>query len=174
LAVFTKLSGELQQEYAPPGSDPWEASPFAWVKPRAPATKGKIGAAFITGWAASIGIRVTPPTTVGHDCVLDGVRVEAKTSLLWEGGGFLFQQIRDQDFEVAALLGLEPTSVRLWIVPKDELWERLPGQHTGASGQDTKWLRFQATNPPAWLEPFGGTLAAARASLEQTRRDLGR
>ena len=125
-------------------------------------------------WASREGLPVGPPRDSGHDCVIAGVRVEVKFSTLWGNGGFVFQQIRDQSYEVAALLGIEPQSVRLWVVPKDVLWAEATGQHTGAAATDTKWLRFPASRPPAWLRPYGGTLPEARAALEEARRALGR
>jgi len=119
-------------------------------------------------WATQAGITVERALTSGHDCRLDGIAVEVKLSLLWGGGEFVFQQIRDQDYAVACLLGLQPLRVHLWVVPKDILRSHSTGQHTGAAAQDTKWLRFQANSPPTWLSPYGDTLAKAKAALKQT------
>jgi hypothetical protein len=174
LAVFARLSAEVQAEYATTEDDPWEASPFQWILGEASRRRGAIGERLVKAWARRAGIDVRGPTDTGHDCVLDLVRVEVKFSTLWKNGGYKFQQIRDQSYEVAALLGLQPQIVQLWIVPKDVLWERSVGQHTGADAQDTKWLSFQAAEPPDWLDQYGGTLAAAEESLKQARRALGR
>jgi hypothetical protein len=59
--------------------------------------------------------------------------------------------------------------VRLWFVPKATLFAHSVGQHSGASARETRWLRFPAGDPPAWLRPYGGTLASARAALEEAR-----
>jgi hypothetical protein len=174
LAVFTTLSAELQQSYAEEATDPWEASPFAWIKREPSRRVGAIGEGLVKAWARHEGIEVAAPTDTGHDCRLNGVPVEIKFSTLWAGGGFVFQQIRDQTYQVAALLGIEPQAVRLWMVPKGDLWVRAAGQHTGANAQDTKWLRFPAAAPPDWLTRFGGSLAGARRSLEEIQRNLGR
>jgi hypothetical protein len=123
----------------------------------------------VKAWAKRCGLEVVPATDTGHDCILGGIRTEVKFSTLWSGGGYTFQQIRDQNYEVAALLGLQPQVVQLWVVPKAELWERANGQHTGAEATDTKWLSFQAQDPPAWLNQYGGTLDVALASLEKLR-----
>jgi len=40
--------------------------------------------------------------------------------------------------------------------------------HGGADAQDTQWLSFPAPNPPAWLSPYGGTLAKAFQVLAAT------
>lgn len=163
----------MQQSYAAAATDPWEASPFAWIKREPPRRKGAIGEGLVKAWARHEGFAVTPSTDAGHDCRLNSLRVEVKFSMVWEGGLFVFQQIRDQNYQVVALLGIEPQAVRLWMVPKDELWRRALGQHTGAMAQDTKWLQFAAESPPDWLSGFGGTLAGARLALEEVQDGLG-
>jgi hypothetical protein len=174
LAVFAEVSVEVQQEYAGATADPWKASPFAWIKGRASRQRGAIGERLVKAWAKRSGFSVTPASDTGHDCRLDGVPVEVKFSTLWETGHFVFQQIRDQSYDVVALLGLAPQSVHLWMVPKAELWERAPGQHTGAAGVDTKWLRFPADDPPSWLQRYGGPLIEAQRALEEARDALRR
>jgi len=174
LAVFAQLSAEVQTEYAVTEADPWEASPFGWILGEASRRRGAIGERLVKAWARRAGFTVTGATDTGHDCVLDGVRVEVKFSTLWKSGGYKFQQIRDQSYEVAALLGIQPQVVQLWIVPKEELRVRSVGQHTGAGAQDTQWLSFPASDPPSWLAEYGGTLAGAKAALEQARRVLRR
>lgn len=91
-----------------------------------------------------------------------------KLSLVWSDGRLVFEQIKDQSYDVVALLALEPHRARLWIVPKDVLWHRAGWQHRGREGQDTKWVHFPATSPPAWLtEGHGtGTLRRAKRALK--------
>jgi len=173
LAVFAQLSAEVQASYAITGTDVWEASPFAWIKKEPSRRVGAIGEALVKAWAHHEGIRVSAASDSGHDCVLDGARIEVKFSTLWAGGDFVFQQIRDQSYEIAALLGIKPQSVQLWFVPKAILWNNAAGQHTGAEALDTKWLRFKANNPPAWLAHHGGRLSTAKAALEEARRSRG-
>jgi hypothetical protein len=173
-ALFARLSAEVQLGFEDAAADAWEASPFAWIRREPSRRKGAIGEVLVKDWAATETMQVQPAENTGHDCRLDGLLVEVKLSLLWGGGEFVFQQIRDQDYEVGCLLGLEPQRVHLWAVPKSVLWERATGQHTGAAAHDTKWLRFRAADPPHWLSEFGGELPAARAALEKTRRKLGR
>jgi hypothetical protein len=170
--VFTTLGAELQHFYTAAATDPWEASPFAWIKREPSRRVGAIGEGLVKAWARHEGISVEPATDAGHDCRLGGVATEVKFSTRWAGGDFVFQQIRDQSYQVVALLGIEPQAVRLWVVPKNELWSQSSGQHTGANAQDTKWLRFPAADPPPWLAAYGGTLDAARRSLEEIQRSL--
>jgi len=173
LAVFTKISAAVQPAYADTSADEWDSSPFQWIRHKSSRSKGKIGEDLVRFWATRERMRVERPTDSGHDCRIDGVPVEVKLSLVWAGGQFCFQQIRDQSYEVVCLLGLEPQRVHLWAVPKSVLWPKAIGQHTGATGQDTRWLRFPAAHPPEWLAEYGPTLSKARAALEETRRNLG-
>ena len=122
LAVFAKLSAEVQLGYEDGAADEWEASPFGWIRREPSRRKGAIGEALVRDWATQEGMKVERPIDSGHDCRIDGVAVQIKFSLIWGGGGFVFQQIRDQTYEVACLLGLEPQRVHLWAVRKSVLW----------------------------------------------------
>lgn len=170
LAVFAEFSAQIQIEYSKDVDDPWKASPFQWILERPSRQKGAIGERLISAWAEHEGFTVDRPSDSGHDCVLDGLPVEVKFSTLWASGVFKFQQIRDQSYELAALLGIQPQKVQLWIVPKPELWTNAVGQHTGATAQDTKWLSFKAATPPSWLAPYGDSLADAKKALEEASR----
>ena len=35
------------------------------------------------------------------------------------------------------------------------------GQHTGSGGTETAWIKFKPSNPPEWLNEFGGNLEEA-------------
>lgn len=172
LALFARLSAEVALGFEDAAADEWETSPFGWIRREPSRRKGAIGEALVKDWAAHEGMKVESALDSGHDCQLDGLRVEVKLSLLWGGGEFVFQQIRDQNYEVACLLGLEPQGVHLWVVPKKVLWKHATGQHTGAAAQDTKWLRFPAATPFPWLKPHGGTLHAAWKALEKARSEF--
>lgn len=163
--ILAGLSATLAADYVGPGTDPWAGSPFAWIRTRASAQRGKIGEQLLAGWAAAKGLDVTRSRTPGADRVINGKRIEIKFSTLWEKGDYLFQQIRDQDYEHAAFLGISPFSASCWVVPKALLVGRLRpglrGQHAGAAAVDTTWLRFRATQPPTWLAQYGGPLREA-------------
>ena len=166
LAQFGRISATVQEEYRPAGGvDPWEASPFGWIKKESSRRRGAIGERLVQAWAREVGLRVTGRSDSGHDCRIEDVAVEVKFSTLWEGGNFTFQQIRDQSYAVAALLGLEPQAVHLWFLPKEMLWDNAVGQHTGAAAHDTKWLTFAAASPPTWLAPYGGRLDHALSAV---------
>jgi hypothetical protein len=170
LGLFARFSAEAQARYRPEITDQWESSPFHWMRSESSRRKGAIGEAYVREWAEHEGMLVERALNSDHDCRLDGVTVEVKLSMRWESGVFWFEQIRDQDYEVAGLLGLEPERVRLWMVPKDILRRHSAGQHGGSAARDTRALRFKADAPPSWLEAYGGTLAKAKAALKQAAR----
>ncbi len=136
-----------------------------------PPRKGAIGKEMFKRWAQSVGLEVRPaPSGSACDCIADGLEVVIKFGLQWANGTLVFEQIRPQGYDVAALLGLQPQFVSLWLVPRNVLWRATNQQH----GAETHWLRFRPSQPPSFLAPFGGTLAAAQASLlEQARGDAG-
>lgn len=78
-----------------------------------------------------------------------------------------FQEIRDFDYDVAALLGIAPTETYLWIVPKQILLANTFAQRRGASGRGSRWFKFPSDRPPQWLRRWGGTFLAAQHVLEE-------
>lgn len=148
--------------------DPWAGSPFEWIrKIIAPRTRGKAGELLAEAWLLRLGLPVAPPSNTGHDRLVAQRRVEIKFSTPWRRSPrqpeyFKFQQIRDQDYEVALLLGLTPIRAQIWLVPKGELYHRATGQHGGAQSV-VRWLSFPPESPPDWLQPFGGELEKAEA-----------
>lgn len=172
VALLASLSAALMGEYVKGADDPWLGSPFAWIKTRPSRQVGSIGEQLVAGWFAAKGLDVLRTGDSDADRVIDGKRVEIKFSTLWESGDYVFQQIRNQRYDVALLLGLSPFAGSCWVVPKPVLLEQpfkpgLAHQHGGQAGTDTVWLRFRADAPPAWLSAHGGTLAAAYESLRR-------
>jgi hypothetical protein len=170
LALFARLSSAAQSQVHDEAAARWTGSPFEWIRAEPSRRKGSIGELLFREWAEAVGFTVTSPTNTGHDTRLNDLPVEVKLSLLWATGAFVFQQLRDQDYAVICLLGLEPHAVSLWSVPKEIAWEHATPQHGGASGQDTRWLRFPASTPPTWLSPYGRGLSVAKRALEQALR----
>ncbi len=172
VVLLATIAATLMTDYVNPAEDPWAGSPFAWIKTRPSRQVGKIGEQLVAGWAAAKGLDVVRTGDSEADRVINGHRVEIKFSTLWAGGGYTFQQIRDQRYDVALLLGLSPFAASAWVVPKAVLMERpfrsgLSHQHGGQAGTDTVWLQFPATRPPAWLSEFGGTLSSAFSHLAE-------
>ena len=150
------------------GGDPWAGSPFEWIKKIASSRRrGKAGEVLIATWLARLGYEVRPPSNAGHDRLVSQRRVEIKFSTLWEQGNYVFQQLRDQDYELVILLGLSPTIAHVWVVPKAEAIANSIPQHGGAVGTDTRWISFRAADPPPWLQSYGGEIGAAAKVLER-------
>ncbi|MCA1836396.1 MAG: hypothetical protein LC721_08750 [Actinobacteria bacterium] len=145
--------------------DPWAGSPFDWLMRLPSRSRGKAGELLAEAWLRRLGLRVDRPVSGDHDRVVAGKKVEIKFSTLWAGGEYVFQQLRDQDYELVLLLGVSPTMAHGWVVPKWEAFERAVPQHGGARGSDTRWLRFSASAPPAWLSAFGGDLGAFEVAI---------
>lgn len=175
LDAFARFSAEVQAELASDAPNPWEASPFGWITKEPSRRRGMIGERLIRAWATECGFVVGRASNAGHDLTIEGLKVEVKFSTLWASGVFKFQQLRDQDYEVAALLGLEPQDVRVWLPEKDLLMEHVlynpaAGQHTGRDAGDTFWISFRAENPPAWLAATGGRMEQAERVLRELVR----
>ena len=165
-----RMAEALVAEYDDGSLAEWEASPIGWIRQVSSAHKrGKIGEEIVRAWAGSEGLAVAGPGVRAHECVIGDLRIEVKTSLRWNNDRFVFLGLRDFDYHGVALLGLAPNDLRLWIVPKELLWERAQKQLRGAGRIESKWLSFAASKPPAWLEGWGGSFAQARNALEEIR-----
>lgn len=136
--------------------DRWIASPFRWIRELGSSGRGAVGEQLVIALLRSLQMQVEARTP-GNDCSCNGVRTEIKLSTLWESGHYRFQQLRGQDYEVVALLGLSPQRWHLWTVPKQRAWDHARAQHGGASGADTRWLAVDPCAPPAWLRRYGGS-----------------
>jgi hypothetical protein len=146
----------------------WQASRLVGIRTISSSLKrGKIGEELVIAWARSADLDVKPRSTRGHDCVIEDVRIEVKTSLRWNTGRYVFLGLKDFDYDAVALLGISPAKFGLWIVPKDLLLSRAKDQLRGAEGRGSKWISFQSGNPPDWINRWGGSFAKARTALTQ-------
>lgn len=160
-SIAATLKGDYVRERP---DDPWAGSPFAWIRTRPSRQVGKIGEQLVAGGCAAKGLDITASGDSEADRVIAGRRVEIKFSTLWEKGVYKFQQFRDQIYQFAVCLGISPFDAHCWVISKDVLRQHVIGhmpQHTGKGGTDTLWLSVDPSNPPAWLSPCGGRLAAA-------------
>jgi hypothetical protein len=93
--ALAAISGSLAAEYRQEGENPWEGSPFEWIRTQSSRRRGKIGEQLLAGYLASRDFTVGPARTSDADRVVNGRLVEVKFSTLWESGIYKFQQIRD-------------------------------------------------------------------------------
>ncbi len=171
--MLASIAATLKSDYADDRHDPWEGSPFQWIRTRPSRQVGKIGEQLVAGWCAAKGLDVAACPDSEADRLIAGRRVEIKMSTLWASGVYKFQQIRDQNYQFAICLGLSPFDAHCWVIPKRVLrrhvLEHTP-QHRGRRGTDTFWLSFRPQDPPAWLKRYGGRLAEAYAIMRTWQR----
>lgn len=164
----------LENDYYDEGDDIWDGSPFAWIRDYKPATVGAVGRRL----ARHIFQQANVPI-VGTGRLLSAGRynVAVKFSMEWTAGGFVFEQIKDAQYDFLFCLGVRaPDNCFCWLIPKIELivggtWqtrEGLTGQHTGAAGQETAWLQINPDNRPAWLAEYGGTVDRCEQVITRT------
>lgn len=166
--ALAAIAATLAPDYSLGVDDPWEGSPFKWIKSLPSRTVGAIGEQLVAGWSAAKGFDVTRTGDSQADRIIEGHRVEIKFSTLWRNGGYKFQQIRDQDYDYCFCLGVSPFDAHAWLIPKSILLEYVighMGQHTGAQGSDTSWLGFEVGKPYEWMKPYGSSLAAVNELL---------
>lgn len=163
LESLFSISQSLKSSYIKDESiDPWANSPFAWIKTRPSRQVGRIGEQLVAEWCKQKQFVVSKSGDTESDLVLNGHRIEIKFSTLWESGTYTFQQLRDQNYEYAFLLGISPFAAHGWFVSKSVLRQYVIGhipQHAGKAGSDTFWITFSPNTPPNWLIPFGGTIS---------------
>jgi len=166
------VSVRLEQEYLAQEDPAWGTSPFGWIKAQPSRRVGTIGERLVDEWLTARGFAVTRCPDSDADRLVNGKRVEIKFSTRWATGGYVFQQLRDQQYEIAILLGLSPGEGHCWVVSKADLMKKwgtpdLPHQHGGQAGKDTVWLSIDPSNPPGWIQGCDGSLDAALVRLHE-------
>lgn len=161
--LLATISATLSNDYAD-DELAWQGSPFAWIKSRPSRQIGAIGEQLVAGWCAAKGLDVTRSPDSDADRIVQGFRVEIKFSTLWKNGSYKFQQLRDQNYQIAVCLGISPFDAHCWVLPKKlimDSWGKATGitsQHGGQAGSDTAWLTVDPNHVPDWLNSQGGTL----------------
>lgn len=156
LQAGVAAAGErVRAEVAGDEEDPWAGSPYAWIRTLAPARRSRAAVLLAEAVLRAAGYDVGPRRGRGHHRVVAGRRLEVKLSTLWSAGTYTFQAIRSGEFDLAALVGVSPARVDVWVVPADVVLARVEPSD-GAAG----WLSFAAQAPPAWLAGYGGDLSA--------------
>lgn len=166
--ALASIAATLEADHSPMENDPWEGSPFRWIKALPSRTVGAIGEQLVAAWSAAKGFDVTRTGDSEADRIIEGHRIEIKFSTLWKNGGYKFQQIRDQNYDFCFCLGVSPFEAHAWLIPKDILLKYVighMGQHTGAQGSDTSWLGFEVGKEFDWMKPYGGSLGAVHSLL---------
>lgn len=161
---LANISLTLRNEYIKENNR-WIGSPFEWIKHRPSRSIGAIGETMVSMWLTQYKFNVSRSPDSEADRIIEGKRVEIKLSTLWEGNFYKFQQIRDQNYSFAIMLGLSPEDAHCWVFTKENIIELInsgviTGQHTGKSATDTKWLQIDRKNYN-FFKQYGGNLNKA-------------
>ena len=103
------------------------------------------------------GFQISKKTEKGpYHKIINDQRIVIKTSTLWSGEHYTFQQIKDGLWDYLICVGISPEYDHLWIADYDSL-KYTSGQHTGAQATETKWIMI---SPQEKNHPFlkGGTI----------------
>ncbi len=118
---LASIAGRLEAEYRRVSDEAWVESPFAWIRSQASRRRGKIGEQIVERWCLAAGLQVRSSPDSDCDLLVVGHRAEVKFSTRWENDQYVFQQLRDQNYEFAICLGVSPFEASLWAVPKEVL-----------------------------------------------------
>lgn len=175
-AILADISTTMQADYAN-AVEHWTGSPFEWItKIGSSKRKGKIGELLVERFCSAAGLSVGPCNHTDYDRLICQKKFEIKFSTLWEGGQYVFQQLRNQQYDFIFCLGISPQEGHAWVIPKKVIQDgigRYPGltpQHGGKAGKDTAWLTVRPDSPQEWLRHYGGDLTEALAILKSMDR----
>ena len=171
LQILAQTSAKLESANLSQ-NDEWAHSPFGWLKRLPSRSIGAAGEALVAAWCAALGYTVEPTGDGEADRLIQGRRVEIKLSTRWASGGFKFQQIRDQDYEIMICIALSPRleDTAIWVIPKAVLMDRpagISGQHGGAEATETFWLDVRTDAPPPWMARWGGDVTRAESVMAE-------
>ena len=160
----------------------WLTSPFLWLRMLGPSPTGAAGESIVKHWLSSKGfVPVDKRLNSGHDCVVQGLKIEIKVGTQWKGSGdFGWFQIRDQDYDVLLLVGIEPFAVSIYAPPKELAWEHAEQQQGGNQGPGCRKIQWRGAEVPEWIKPYGqrgvvsieGHLPSMWHTVEAIRRQL--
>lgn len=158
--MLSEISASMRDDHV--RGDHWEGSAFEWLLTLPPGTKGAVGRQMVAAWAERTGLAVGMS---GLRLEINGLSVAVKMSMLWEGFDFKFQQIRDEQYDQILFLGIAPSDVYAWFIPKQLVLNQLrgrSGQHTGKGSTETFWETVRPEAPPNWMFPYGDSLSHVR------------
>ncbi|MGD1834769.1 MAG: hypothetical protein ACPKQO_03515 [Nitrososphaeraceae archaeon] len=160
-----EISLNMERGYDNSEEKIWNNSPYKWIRDlKSSRKKGKIGELMIKEFLSDKNYFISFSPSYENDIIINGKDIEIKTSTLWKGVCYGFQQIRiNQDFEYMIWFGISPFTEHCWVIPKKEILYRINKQdirmqHAGKKGKDTAWIHVSPDNIPEWLTKWGGTM----------------
>ena len=162
------MAEELNRDYSSQKKE-WQNSPFKWILGLTSRQRGAVGEQLVRKFLKEERFAVTDSPGTDSDISVNGYNVEIKFSTLWQNGGYRFQQIRDQDYDILLCLGISPNDAHAWVVTKSNIvWNEMPNQHGGSRGSDTWWITCHPSQSPyEWLLPSDGDLGKMLKELRK-------
>jgi len=154
--VLEAVAAHVRRVFTP-DRDPWEHSPYRWIKDLAPARRSKAGALIVEYWLRAAGLDPSKVRGQSADMTVTGHNVTVKLSTLWETGQYHFQAVTGSA-PTLALVGVRPDGLDLWLLPTATAAGHLDHGKAG-------WVTIDAARPAAWVEDHRATAALARAYL---------
>ena len=150
-----ELALELTKNSSPYNYIHFEDSPFFNFTFLAPRSKGKIGETLVRNCCLSKNIRCEKALNSQHDLIINGKRIEIKTSFINKDNRLLFQQIRiNQNWDFIIFVGFYTNDVKVWCMTKSYI-EELVKQNiiVKQHSKENLWVWIDGYNIPNWLLP---------------------
>lgn len=166
------IASGIKGKFDTPEDAEWNGSSLKWIRSKPSATVGKIGRALVKALCDGASIQAMP---AGYSLEVNGKTLQVRTSTGWSGGGFKFQQLRNENYSAVFCLGITPSKVFAWVIPKGvifkadgAIWKKdgLTPQHKGKGGSGTAWINVDVGSIPSWMTQYGDSIAAAMAVLK--------
>tara|TARA_R100001463_G_scaffold94550_1_gene149080 strand:+ start:339 stop:866 length:528 start_codon:yes stop_codon:yes gene_type:complete len=171
LEEYTKTD-VAQEISAAANEDIYRDSPFYGLKCLSSKSKGAKAEKLFKEYMKSLGHHVTNSLNTDHDCIVNGHKIEIKSSFLWKGTtNFRFQQIRpSQDYDFIVFLSFYPDNCAIHVCDKETARRNLEVQdengfwiHNQHGGKRTNSGTFFIDCEPGqvpWMIRLGNQLNA--------------
>ena len=102
-----------------------------------------------------------------YHALINDKKIVIKVSSIWKGGtNYVFQQIKEGDWDYLLCVGISSAEDHLWIMSRKDI-DKISGQHTGTQAKETKWIHISPEEmKPDYLE--GGTLEEGLNAINAT------
>ena len=158
----------------------WDKSKFPWLAFSASATKHVVGKELAVHLCKSSGFDATVVRNARQSDVsflIEQHPACLKFAMLGEEGLYMFEQIRDRNYQILFLLGLSPQDAHIWIFHKDQCLPHLAIQRRK---EKEKWIHIRPQNsewinpssPPEWMQKQSGKLAEFPSTLKKILAEL--
>ena len=180
---MAQISKDLEPYYRV-DNDTWADSPFEWIKKMpTPGEKGVAGARMVIQWLNANNFPASATKNADSNLSIHGKAIALKFATLSEKGKYIFNQIRDQEYDFLMCIGVMPRDAHGWIAPKRRInngdfptkeRDSIRGQysfglqHGGDDGDGNTW-QLSLTPPfhPPWMRPQKGNPGEMLAELKK-------